>query len=132
MWTFSIWFLLHVSPTSLILETYGDFISRVRVRYKVISIILVSWYVKEEPILTTNFKFDWLAETNSANIRYSNLFFLFVVKWHINRLSVENFLKNKIQIAKVIFKQIQKPIVLDEEMCLFVFFTISSLLQLCD
>ena len=44
------WILLHVSPTSLILETYyGDFISRVRVRfrYKVISIILVSWYVKE-------------------------------------------------------------------------------------
>ena len=40
-----IWFLLHVSPTSLILETYyGDFISRVRLRfrYKVISIILVS------------------------------------------------------------------------------------------
>ena len=46
------WFLLNVSLTSLILETYyGDFISRVRVRvrFKVISIILVSCYVKEEP-----------------------------------------------------------------------------------
>ena len=36
---------LHVAPTSLILVTYyGDFISRVRVRYKVISIIFVIWY----------------------------------------------------------------------------------------
>ena len=33
--SFVFWFLLHVSPTSLILETYdGDFISRVRVRFR--------------------------------------------------------------------------------------------------
>ena len=54
---------IHVSPTSLILDTYyGDFISRVRFRYKVISIILVS-LIREEGAI-----FDMIC-VNNKNIQ---------------------------------------------------------------